>query len=359
MSFATSLNFTSSNEDGRTELAALDLSPEDRVLCLTASGTRPLDLLLGDPGDILAIDINPAQNHLLRLKIAAFKTLADDELYAYLGLQQTPDRLALHARVETVLSEDARRFWSTRTGLVRKGVWNTGRWERVLRFLARILRLVRGRRLDQLFAARTVEEQHQIWLEHFEDAFWKSSIHLLSSRFFWTHVIGEPGGQFLPDRTETTRRLTAAFHNASKQFLFGQSDFATLIFLGQHTSSSALPLHLQRANLARVRDRLDRIEIADTDLAALEPDQHGSFTAFSLSDFGSYCTPQAYAACWDGVLKTARPGARFCERVFMNPLALPASLEPRISLDKTLSDQFSNSDGAIIYDIRAGRLEIS
>ena len=92
MSFATSLNFTSSNEDGRTELAALALSPDDRVLCLTASGTRPLDLLLGDPGDILAIDINPAQNHLLRLKIAAFKTLSDDELYAYLGLEQTADR---------------------------------------------------------------------------------------------------------------------------------------------------------------------------------------------------------------------------------------------------------------------------
>ena len=125
MSFATSLNFTSSNEDGRTELAALALSPEDRVLCLTASGTRPLDLLLEDPGDILAIDINPAQNHLLRLKIAAFKTLSDDELYAYLGLEQTADRLAMHARVETALSEDARRFWSTRTGLVRSWHWQT------------------------------------------------------------------------------------------------------------------------------------------------------------------------------------------------------------------------------------------
>lgn len=357
MSFATSLNFTSSNEDGRTELAALDLAPEDRVLCLTASGTRPLDLLLGDPGDILAIDINPAQNHLLRLKIAAFKTLSDDELYAYLGLEQTPDRLALHARVETALSEEARRFWSARTAVIQKGVWNTGRWERVLRFLAGILRLVRGRRLDQLFAARTIEEQHQIWREHFEDAFWKSSIHLLSSRFFWTHVIGEPGGQFLPDRTETTRRLTAAFHTASKHIRFSQSDFATLIFRGQHTSSSALPLHLQRANLARVRDRLERIRIADTDLAALEPDQHGRFSAFSLSDFGSYCTPQAYAACWDGVLNTARPGARFCERVFMNPLALPAPLEHRIALNNALSDQLSTQDGAIIYDIRAGRLD--
>lgn len=359
MSFATSLNFTSSNEDGRTELAALDLSPGDRVLCLTASGTRPLDLLLGGPGDILAIDINPAQNHLLRLKIAAFKTLSDDELYAYLGLEPTADRLALHARVETALSENSRQFWSTRTALVRKGVWKTGRWERVLRFLAGILRLVRGRRLDRLFAAKTVEEQRQIWLEHFDDTFWRSSIHMLSSRLFWTHVIGEPGGQFLPDRKETTRRLTAAFRDASNQFLFSQSDFATLIFLGQHSSTSALPLHLQRANLAHVRDRLERIRIADTDLAALDRDKHGSFSAFSLSDFGSYCTSETYAACWKGVLETARPGARFCERVFMNQLALPSPFEERISLDATLSDRLSATDRAIIYDIRAGRLDFA
>lgn len=356
MSFATSLNFTSSNEDGRSELEALALTPNDRVLCLTASGTRPLDLLLGDPGEILAIDVNPAQNHLLHLKIAAFRTLSDAELYAYLGLEPVEDRHALHDRVERALSAQTRNYWRSKPSLIRQGVWNVGRWERVLRFLAGILGRVRGRKLDQLFAASTPESQQQIWSRHFDDWFWKTSIYLLSNRFFWTHVIGEPGGRHLPDRVETERRLTEAFRSASGEFLFRESDFATLIFLGRHTARSALPLHLQPGNLGLVRKRLDRIDIRTADLAGLEPARHGRFSAYSLSDFGSYCDEGSYAACWQGVLRTARSGARFCERIFMNRLDLPEATRDLIRIDKPLSDRLSASDRAIIYGIRAGRL---
>ena len=85
-SFGRTLNFTSANEDGATELAALTLRPDDHVLCLTASGARPLDLLLGNPARITAIDINPAQNELTRLKIAALRALSDEGVHAYLGI---------------------------------------------------------------------------------------------------------------------------------------------------------------------------------------------------------------------------------------------------------------------------------
>ena len=55
--FGRTLNFTSANEDGATELAALALGPGDHVLCLTASGARPLDLLLANPARITSIDM--------------------------------------------------------------------------------------------------------------------------------------------------------------------------------------------------------------------------------------------------------------------------------------------------------------
>lgn len=356
MSFATSLNFTSSNEDGRTELEALDLGPEDRVLCLTASGTRPLDLLMGDPGEVLAIDLNPAQNHLLELKMAAFQILPDDALYAYLGIDPSADRLTLHTRLEPLLSNETRAFWQSKPALIRKGIWTVGRWERVLRTLARLLHLVRGKKLDHLFNARTPGEQQQIWSEYFDDWFWKSSIQLLSSRFFWTHIIGEPGGQFLPDKRETTTRLIEAFREASGQFLFSQSDFASLMLRGQHISHAALPVHLLPNNLETVRKRLDRIRIQTTDLAALDRNIHGRFSAYSLSDFGSYCDAAAYASCWQGVLETAQPTARFCERIFMNRLALPERVSQRVSIDHALSDRLSRTDRAIIYDIRTGQI---
>ena len=51
MDFFQNLNFSSSNEDGETELTAL--AGAGRILCLTGSGTRPLDLLMSGAEEIV------------------------------------------------------------------------------------------------------------------------------------------------------------------------------------------------------------------------------------------------------------------------------------------------------------------
>lgn len=355
--FATTLNFTSANEDGASELAALALQPADHVLCLTASGARPLDLLLGNPANITATDINPVQNELLRLKIAAFRALDYQDLLAWLGITQTPQRLHLHSKVEALLPPASHAFWQTRRRAIAAGIWHSGRWERVLWLGAAGTQMIRGRRIDALFGAPTLEDQTCIWRDHFDDAAWHSAVRLLSRRWFWTRIIGEPGGAFLPDPAASEARLTGLFRRAAESFFFRESDFATLIFRGRHTAGGALPLHLQPQNFETIRTRLDRIRIAAAGLADLGASGLGPFDAFSLSDFGSYCSGVAYDACWRGILAAASPGARFCERIFMNPVRPGPALAPHIRIDDALSAALTRSDRAIIYDIRAGTLQ--
>ncbi len=354
--FARTLNFTSANEDGTTELAALCLQPTDHVLCLTASGARPLDLLLGNPQRITAIDINPAQNELLRLKIAALHALGDAEVHAYLGIAPCPDREALHVRVEAHLTPASRAFWSARLNAILAGIWHSGRWERVLRLGAFGTRLIRWRAIDALFAAPSPEAQAEIWKRAFDDAVWHGAVRLLSQRWFWTRVIGEPGGAFLPEPAESEARLTGLFRRASENILFRDSDFATLLFRGQHTRRGALPLHMRPENFAILRERLDRIVIAEEGLAGLAVSGLGPFEAFSLSDFGSYYGQADYDACWRGILAAAKPGARWCERVFMNPVSPGPEIAPQILTDAALSAALTRTDKAIIYDIRCGTL---
>lgn len=355
-SFAQTLNFTSANEDGATELAALALGPRDHVLCLTASGARPLDLMLGDPARVTTIDINPAQNELLRLKIAAFRALEDEALHAYLGLSPTPHRLALHDRVAGLLAPASRRFWAARSASIKSGIWHSGRWERVLRLGAWGTRMIRGQSIDTLFGAASLAEQSDIWKTRFDDGVWHGAIRLLAQRWFWTHVIGEPGGGFLPSPAVSEARLAGLFRRAAANVLFRESDFAELLFRGRHGTGRALPLHVRPENLGTVRSRLDRIEIVDLGLDALAGSRLGPFDAFSLSDFGSYCGQEDYDACWRGVLSVARPEARFCERVFMNPVSPGAGIAPLIALDAARSDALTRADKAIIYDIRCGTL---
>jgi S-adenosylmethionine-diacylglycerol 3-amino-3-carboxypropyl transferase len=105
-----------------------------------------------------------------------------------------------------------------------------------------------------------------------------------------------------------------------------------------------------------IRERLDRIHIAEEGLATLGASGLGPFDAFSLSDFGSYCSQTDYDACWRGILAAARPGARYCERVFMNTVQPGPAHAPQIGTDVFRSAALSVSDKAIIYDIRCGAL---
>ncbi len=355
-SFAKTLNFTSANEDGATELAALVLRPTDNVLCLTASGARPLDLLLGDPARITAIDINPAQNELLRLKIAAFQALEHDALLAYLGISPCVHRRELHEKVAARLAPASRAFWQARAGTVAAGVWHSGRWERVLRLGAMGTGSIRGRSIDRLFAAPSLPEQADIWRRYFDDAVWHGAVRLLSQRWFWTRIIGEPGGAFLPPARDSEMRLTGLFRRAAGNFFFRDSDFATLLFKGRHSADTALPLHMRPEHFKTIRDRLDRIEIAEQDLAGLGASGLGPFDALSLSDFGSYCGQADYDACWRGILDAARPGARYCERVFMNPVSPGPDIAAWLRADA--ADAHSKADKAIIYDIRSGTIQV-
>lgn len=354
MKFFNSLNFTSANEDGNSELLALCATPPQRMVCLTGSGARVLDMLLGDPTEIIALDMNPAQNHLLRLKIAAYKALDNEELLAFLGVTDCPERMALYRKVRQYLTAESALFWETRLRQIKFGIWYAGLWERVLRTGAFATRLLRRSNIDRLFAAQMLEAQADIWHTKFDDFWWRGAIRLLGRRWFWTYIIGEPGGDFLPTPREVEQRLASAFARAAKTQFFRNSDFASLILRGKHVPNEALPLHVSGTNIDIVRQRLDRICIVDGGLTDLVQHKIDDVDSFSLSDFGSYCTQENYDNCWHSILAAATPNARFCEREFMNPVRTTL---PDIHINDALSEQLTKRDNALIYQIRAGTLK--
>ena len=362
MSFFENINFSSSNEDGATELAALYGQGQggqkreiNKMLCLTGSGSRSLDMLLCAPKQIISLDINPKQNELLRLKMSAFRTLDYQEMLAYIGVTNSSERLALHKKVTQDLSKTSRDFWDKNLKSIEKGLWYSGLWERVLRFGAKGNRLIRGKNIDLLFAASTLEEQHDIWTTKFDDFIWRSAIKLLGRPWVWTHIIGEPGGHFLPDPKEVEKRLAHAFSHASKTFFFRDSDFASLILRGTHMPPKALPLHMQEEQFDPVRNQLDKIKIVLGGLTDLKRLDIENVDAFSLSDFGSYCDQTAYDACWSGICAAAAPEAWFCERIFMNTLTADNQLA--MVVNAPLSEKLTRQDKAFIYTIRAGTLK--
>src|SRR5262245_40473083 len=90
--FFKRLSYSFGNEDWITEKEALKIQPQNRVLCITASGDRPLHLLLNECQEIVSLDANSTQNYLLDLKMQAIQHLDFEEYLAFLGVTPCSSR---------------------------------------------------------------------------------------------------------------------------------------------------------------------------------------------------------------------------------------------------------------------------
>ena len=69
------LLFAQCFEDPEIDRRALRIGPGHTVLCVTSGGCNVLALLLDAPAHLIALDLNPAQNALLQLKIEGIRRL--------------------------------------------------------------------------------------------------------------------------------------------------------------------------------------------------------------------------------------------------------------------------------------------
>lgn len=353
MTYFTKINYAFANEDGASELAALELGPTDTALCLTGSGARALDLLIAGPRRVTSIDLNPAQTHLLELKTAAYRLLEYPQLLAFFGLAECEDRGAVYRRLRGQLSTAAAAFWDRRGRAIAGGVCFCGSWERWIRALAR-LGWPRRRVLRRLYEAPDREAQARIWRDQWDGALWRGTLWLIARRWIWRHVFREPGIEAVPAELEIFQAMRERFEHLAREVLIRDAFFPQMLFFGRVLNPAALPLHLQEKNAALIKERLDRLEPVTADLIDFLEGTPRSFDAFSLSDFSSYTRPHQYDRVWRSVLRRLAPGGRACERRFLvrlDPTERPA-LAPwmaGVSRRPALEAELDRSDRSFIY----------
>src|ERR1700722_7088570 len=99
-------------EDPALDREALDFRPHDRVVVITSAGCNALDYLLAGAGEGNAVDVNPIQNVLLELKVAAIRGLDHTSFFELFGHGRSLDALEMyHDALRGQLSEAARAYW--------------------------------------------------------------------------------------------------------------------------------------------------------------------------------------------------------------------------------------------------------
>ncbi|KAK3987017.1 hypothetical protein QBC44DRAFT_129306 [Cladorrhinum sp. PSN332] len=191
-------------EDSQVDRKILKLGPEDVVLAITSAGDNILSYATQTPARIHAIDLNPSQNHLLELKVAAYSAnLPYRDFWKIFGEgKHLQFRSILLSKLSPHLSSRAFQYWLHNSAIFTnprgRGLYDTGGSKHAIRVFRWITCLFGCRKaVVDLLATSTLAEQRRIWKSKIRPALLSKLVSnfIVSTEAFLWAALGVPKNQ--------------------------------------------------------------------------------------------------------------------------------------------------------------------
>ncbi|MDQ6829527.1 MAG: BtaA family protein [Gemmatimonadota bacterium] len=345
------LYFAQVREDPRLEIQAL-IRPDgsNRIAVVASGGCTALSLLAAGATEILCIDLNTTQNHLVDLKLAAVTALGARDAIVFLGNSAGPPERRLHTygELRPLLSPAARDYWDRHPDAIASGVNASGVTERFLAIVAYALRhlVIGGRRVDRLLQCDDVSEQRALFEREWRGWRWSALFALLCNRaairrtydpsFFRNASRGSFAAHFRELAERTLTELPLADNYFVHDILGGGYPMDV---------ENGVPPYLSGAGARIVRGARDRITLVDgvmTDCLRARP--AGSIDGFALSNIGEWLDDAAVDSLFAEVARTAAPGARLVFRNFVGWTEVPERWRHVVIEDREAGDALIRRD---------------
>lgn len=346
------LVFTHNWEDPESDHTALKIKSNDAVMAITSGGCNVLGFLLFDPEVIYSIDINPAQSYLLELKIAAIKCLEFEDFISFAGLHEHGNRIKLYEKMKPFLSREAAGFWDQQGKILTRGFIMHGKYERFIRLAGKFINVLQGKkRVSGLLKEKTKEEQ-----EIYFDKVWNTKrFHYMFKLLFNKRMLAKRGlvaDYFHFD--DGSKSFAESFYNRSKKAFrnipIKGNYFLSLYLLGRYSNDKEVPAYLKRESFDIIKSRIERIKIATAEAQSwIDSMPEKSIDCFALSNICELMSDKDTNRLFEGVGRTARPGARVIFRNLMIPRDVPDILKDQIVKDDLLSRYIYDNDRSFVY----------
>lgn len=357
--FYSQLSYSVGNEDWKTEHRALKIGPEDQLLCITASGDRPLNLLASDCKKVVAIDANPMQTALCQLKAACLSALDYKEYIGFLGLAECINRAELFKKIEKYLDKQGVHLWNHHAEKIEKGILYQGGLEKKLQVVSKVAHLLSKRVLEGLFTCTSIDEQREFVKNNWNSARWQSVFEIVLNPFV-RRLIGDPGlYAYVNIPTSPPVYIYKRMEESLYRFPVKENILFSLLFKGRLYEEGFSP-HLTEEGTNAIRKRVDRLTCITTNVIAyLENAEPNSFDCFSLSDIASYMSKEDFKRLCHGIFRVAKNNARFCIREFMSSHVFPEELAHCFHRDHALEKSLEAEDRCFVYRFQAGTIKKS
>ncbi len=200
----SSLVYNTCWEDPRLDHIALELTEKDNVLVITSAGCNALDYALSSPNHVYTVDVNPKQNALLDLKIAAIKHLSYEDFFQLFGNGSHPKfKQFYQEKLRAELPEPSRKFWDKRakffSGKGRRPSFyfygSSGMFAWLINFYIDRVKKIRPV-INELLAAQTIEAQKDIYQRYrLRQTMWTPFLKWAMKRDTTLALLGVPRAQ--------------------------------------------------------------------------------------------------------------------------------------------------------------------
>lgn len=350
MSFDT-LRYAMVWEDIDLLYRGLQITPDDDVLSITSAGDNVLGLLLKNPRSITAIDLNPCQNALLELKLAAIQVLSYDDFLTLLGVRPGTDPLDLYAACLPLLPPYARHYWDANTAVLTQGIIRQGRLERYIRGWqeAVLHKVLTPAEVTSCFARNDPQAQGSL----FEQVFDNTPMQQAFQWYFGTHMMarhGRDAAQFAYVEIDAGMYFYQRFKYAFTHLPLRENFYLAYFMTGDFLDLEHVHPYLQRANFDLLKARVDRIQVVTASMESfLSSCADRTFSKANLSNMMEYLSPAHFATLLTQLHRVFRKGGRLAYWSLLVDRTRPAALNHRYRSHTNLAHQLWRQDRSWFY----------
>lgn len=315
-------------EDPRLDKEVLELGPEDNLLVITSAGCNALSYALTGLNHVYAVDMNYRQNALLELKIAGIKNLDYDTFFHLFGLGWLPHvRQVYQENLRDALSPPSQKYWDKRIkkyfGNRRRSFYFRGTSGAVARYTNLYADWVKRIRpqMHELFEAKTLEEQRDIWVKKLKPRIWSRPVRFIFNRDTTLSMLGVPRAQ----RVQIEKQYPGGVVKHIEDCLdavFGtlpiQDNYFWRVYVYSAYTSDCCPEYLQRENFEKLKAGLvDRISVHTTTVEGFLRENDVKISRFVLLDHMDWLSQHQYDALvseWDAIIARAADHTRIIWR---------------------------------------------
>lgn len=338
-------------EDERLLKEGLDISPDDDVLSISSAGANVLAILLEEPRSVTAIDMNPAQNHLVELKLVGIEWL-EYEAFIALVVHGGDEALEIYAGLREHLSEEARRFWDGHEAELKQGVSLCGRLDRYFDVFRKehLAALWPEDLIERLFNAPDLETQARI----FESEGFGEDLHERFRWYFGREKMAEQGrdpSQFrYVEKGGVGDYFLGRFHDVCTRLPMKGNFYIERFLTGGCRDLDQGPVYLRRENFKKLKGLVDRVTLVteelETHLTAVAP---GTYSKANLSDVFEYMSEEASDSLFGLFARALRPGGRIAYWNLLVERKPPARLSDKLVYRAEQSQTLWLEDRAWFY----------